>query len=166
MLTVLYVVALFGVVFWVGLYLGKHYPKSKEQVSPELPPSARVLHEGRPPRRTERVNISVPIFVTGEDTSGEKFEKSAHTVTLSGHGASIDLSHRLSAGQDITIQRLDKSRQAIARVLHTIARSEKGNLYGVAFVDPAVDLWGMCKLLTEAQEDAVARDAAERESGL
>jgi hypothetical protein len=107
----------------------------------------------------------VPIFVSGEDVSGEKFEKSAHTVTLSGHGASIDLSHRLSPGQEITIRRVDKSRQAIARVLHTIARSERGNLYGVAFIDPAADLWGVCKLLTEAQQDLVAREAADGESG-
>jgi len=83
----------------------------------------------------------VPILVTGSDPSGEKFEESTHTMTVSGYGASIVLNHEVKLGQEITVRRVDKSREASVRVLYELARSPKGHLYGGAFIDPAVDLW-------------------------
>ncbi len=75
---------------------------------------------------------------------------STHTITLSGYGASILLIRQVKAGSQINIQRADKSREAVVRVLHELSKSDEGYTYGVCFVDPAVDLWGACQLLTEA----------------
>ena len=161
MLTVLYLIVFTVFIFWVGLFVGRGYRTSRRSLAFTLPPGARLFREGVNARRTERVNLSVPILVTGVDANGEKFEESTHTVTISGYGASILLHRAVKPPQEITIHRVDKSRDANVRVLHELAKSEAGHLYGVAFVDPAADLWGACQLLTEALQ----KTANQGESG-
>lgn len=160
MVTYLYVFVLIVAFFWVGLYLGKGTRSSRRSLDFSLPKDAHLFRQTGPPRRTERVYLSVPIMVSGLDVKGEQFTESTHTVTLSGYGASILLRRQLKSASQINIQRLDKSREAVVRVLHELSKSDEGYLYGVCFVDPAVDLWGACQLLTEALHARAERDAA------
>ena len=90
------------------------------------------------------------IHVAGQDVKGEAFEEETRTRDLSGYGASIILNRQLKPGQEIVISRENKSREATCRVVYELTRQEGIHVYGVAFVDPAADLWGVCKLLTEA----------------
>lgn len=150
MVTYLYVFVLIIAFFWVGLYLGKGTRSSRRSLDFGLPKDAHLFRQAGPPRRTERVNLSVPIIVSGLDAKGEQFAELTHTITLSGYGASILLIRQVKAGSQINIQRADKSREAVVRVLHELSKSDEGYTYGVCFVDPAVDLWGACQLLTEA----------------
>ena len=160
MLTVLYIIVFTVFIFWVGLFVGRGYRTSRRSLSFALPPGARLFREGGPVRRTERVNLAVPILVTGVDANGEKFEETTHTVTISGYGASIILRHMVKPPEEILIHRIDKSRDAHVRVLHELARTAEGNLYGVAFVDPSADLWGACQLLTEALQKSANKEAS------
>src|SRR5579872_3298069 len=131
MLTVLYVILLTVAFFWVGLFMGRGYRTSRRSLSFTLPEGAHLLRSAGPPRRTERINLAVPILVTGVDARGEKFSESTCTVTISGYGASIILKRVVKPAEEILIQRIDKSHEANARVLHELSRSEEGHVYGV-----------------------------------
>jgi hypothetical protein len=149
----LFVVLLIVAFFWVGLYLGRGYRPARPSIEMILPRGLRLFRGKTPVRRTQRVDLYVPIFVEGLDANGEKFEESTHTKTLSGYGAAIILARQLKTAEEIIIHRIDRSRQASVRVLHELATCPEGHIYGVAFVDPAADLWGACKLLSEAKQE-------------
>jgi hypothetical protein len=102
-------------------------------------------------RRTDRVNLELPIIVFGKDLHGEEFDEVTRTVTLSGYGASIVLNRQLKPGQEIVIRRTD-SREARCRVVGLFGRQSKELIYGIAFIEPEVDLWDLCKLLAEAKD--------------
>jgi hypothetical protein len=102
-------------------------------------------------RRTDRVNLELPIIVFGKDLHGDEFDEVTRTVTLSGYGASIVLDRQLKPGQEIVIRRTD-SREARCRVVGLFGRQSKELIYGVAFIEPEVDLWDLCKLLAEAKD--------------
>lgn len=157
MLVAVYVILLIAAFFWLGLSLGKGYRPARPSLEMALPRDAHLFRAAGPPRRTERVNLSIPILVTGLDAAGEKINESTHTVTISGYGASVIVNRELKLGEEVTLHRADRSRQAIVRVLHKLSKTSEGSMYGVAFVDPSADLWGACKLLTEA----LAQNSAE-----
>ena len=153
MLTYLYIAILVCGFFWVGLYWGRNYRFTGRSAAFVLPPSLGLRKGAGAARRTERVDLEVPILVTGENPKGEKFNESTRTHTISGYGGAIVLKQVVKPGQEILISRADKSRSANARVLHELARSKEEHLYGVAFVDPEADLWDACELLTEAKKE-------------
>ena len=153
MVTALYVILLSIGVFWVGLFLGRSRREVRPSMDFALPPGAHLFRPEGPPRRTERVNLSVPILINGVDSKGQPINESTHTVNLSGFGASIVTKHALKLGQEITLHRVDTPREATVRVIHRLAALPEGDLYGVAFVDPVADLWGACELLTEAKKE-------------
>ena len=124
-----------------------------------LPLITSQSHEAESRRRTARVAVVVPIVVTGRDANDEAFEEETHTTGLSGYGASIVLSRQLKPQQEIVIARQNSSAKATCRVAYERGGQEHGHLYGVAFVDPAVDLWGVRDLLTEAQSAAQLKPA-------
>jgi len=146
MVTYLYIGALLCLLVWAFLRWGaalEHFWRRGGEYT--LPP-----HVNGQKRRTERLSLVVPIQVTGKDVNGVAFEEDTHTQVISGYGASVVLSCQLNPGQEIVISRENKLRMATCRVVYELEPREGKHLYGVTFVDPSVDIWGVCNLLTEA----------------
>ena len=93
-------------------------------------------------RRSDRVQLSIPIEAIGTDYHrGQPFCKKGRTLAVSQHGASIILNYALATDQEFTIRRVDTGKEAAVRVIGLISDAEKELVYGVAFLNAAVNLW-------------------------
>lgn len=115
-------------------------------------------HERMPPdsrRRSSRIPKQLAIFLIGSDIEGRVFSEETKTVVLSRHGAGITSEYKLSAEQEIIIRRADSGKEADARVVGQIGSEGDTYIYGVAFLDPTLDFWGLdFGELTEAEKKA------------
>ncbi len=55
-------------------------------------------------RRSTRIQISVPVIITGTDASGRPFKESTRTLVINQHGGKIATFHQLDLGTEITIE--------------------------------------------------------------
>jgi hypothetical protein len=95
-------------------------------------------------RRSDRLMLTVPLRVHGRNPKGEDFTEEARTVTLNRHGARIQISRPLIAGQTIRINNLVSRREAAFRVVGPVSpRTEKGGEWGVECVDHQLNIWGI-----------------------
>ena len=111
-------------------------------------------------RRSDRISISFTLEAMGTDAEGRPFLETARTVVVNRHGALLALSHKLRAGQQVTVRRrvTDGSiRQTEVRVVAIEKETEKGGEYGVSFVDPDLDFWGIEFPAPDRAIDAVVR---------
>lgn len=103
-------------------------------------------HERMPPdsrRRSSRIPKQLAIFLIGSDIEGRVFSEETKTVVLSRHGAGITSQYKLSAEQEIIIRAVDSGKEADARVVGQIGSEGDTYIYGVAFLDPTIDFWGL-----------------------
>jgi hypothetical protein len=105
--------------------------------------SALTSAQGKNLRQSERVLLTLPIRISGAGEYGKEFVEEGHTVDVSRQGATIMADRELRPGQNIKIQRIGVSKEAMARVVGQIIRGTAGCLYGIALVDPNVNLWGI-----------------------
>jgi hypothetical protein len=95
-------------------------------------------------RRSDRVQVSLSIEVIGTDYQrGQPFCHAGRTVTVSLHGAAIALNYALAADQEFTVRCIDTGQEAVARVVGPLYREGETFVYGVGFVDTAVNPWGI-----------------------
>ncbi len=95
-------------------------------------------------RRSDRLMLTVPLRVHARDPKGEEFTEEARTVTLNRHGACIQISRPLVAGQTIRINNLVSRREAPFRVVGPVSpRTEKGGEWGVECIDHQLNIWGI-----------------------
>lgn len=101
---------------------------------------------GMPPegvRRSTRIPKEIAILLVGSDMEGKMFSEQTKTVLLSRHGAGIVSQYALYAEQELILRRLDTNKEAEVRVVGQLGVHEKIHTYGVAFLNPEVDLWGI-----------------------
>jgi hypothetical protein len=94
-------------------------------------------------RRSDRVSFSVPIHTSWLAPKGQHFAENARTLTVSRYGATIVLPRELAPVQEITIRCVETEKEATARVVGKIRVEPEGHVYGVAFLDPNVNLWNV-----------------------
>ena len=94
-------------------------------------------------RRSGRISKEIPIILSGDDTDGRQFADTTKTLVLSRHGASVLSQHKLIPEQEIYLRPIDGNREVEVRVCGQIGEREDGYIYGVAFVNPSVDFWGI-----------------------
>ncbi len=94
-------------------------------------------------RRSGRISKEIPIILSGDDTDGRQFADTTRTLVLSRHGASVLSQHKLIPEQEIYLRPIDGNREVEVRVCGQIGEREDGYIYGVAFVNPSVDFWGI-----------------------
>jgi len=95
-------------------------------------------------RRSDRLMLTVPLQVSGEDPKGGEFNVSMRTITLNRHGARIMSPRLLSSGQTIHITNLVSHREAEFRVVGPLSpHSEKGGEWGVECIDGQENIWGI-----------------------
>ena len=106
-------------------------------------------------RRSSRIPKQLAIFLIGSDIEGRIFSEETKTVVLSRHGAGITSQNKLSAEQEIIIRCVDSGKEVEARVVGQIGLQDETYIYGVAFLDPTLDFWGLdFGELTEAEKQA------------
>ncbi len=95
-------------------------------------------------RRSDRLMLTVPLRVLGMDAGGDKFKAEGRTLVLNRHGAKIQLSQKLVTGSTVRIVNLSNRREADFRVVGpTAPPTEKGSEWGVEYVRPNEDIWGI-----------------------
>ena len=94
-------------------------------------------------RRTQRVALSVPLVLNGQNEDGEKFSLRAKTNAVSQHGAQIESEHPLIIGQVLLLINENSARKVEARVA-SIQRKRDGKTYvGVEFLSGEINFWNM-----------------------
>ncbi len=94
-------------------------------------------------RRGARIPKEIAILLTGSDMDGKVFSERTKTVVLSRHGAGIISGYKLSAEQELIVRCTDSNKEAEIRVVGQIGAQPNGYTYGVAFLDPHLDFWGV-----------------------
>jgi PilZ domain len=94
-------------------------------------------------RRSLRIPKEVAILLIGSDARGKEFMEQTKTVVLSRHGAGIVSRHRLGAEQELIVIREECKREAEIRVVGEFGSEDGLYTYGVAFLDPDIDFWGV-----------------------
>ncbi len=74
---------------------------------------------------------------------GKMFSERTKTVLLSRYGAGIVSQYALSAEQELILRRLDTDKEAEVRVVGQLGAHAKIYTYGVTFLNPELDLWGV-----------------------
>lgn len=85
------------------------------------------------------------------------FSEETKTVLLSRHGAGIVSQYALYAEQELILRRLDTNKEAEIRVVGNLGKQGETYTYGVAFLKPETDLWGIKFPGMTDSEKAVSR---------
>lgn len=94
-------------------------------------------------RRSDRVSKEIGILLVGWDAQGVDFMEQTKAVVLSRHGAGIVSTHKLAAEQELIVVHQESNKETEIRVIGQIGCEGDSYTYGVAFLDPAVDFWGV-----------------------
>lgn len=116
--------------------------------------------DSRSNRRSDRISISFALEAMGTDAEGRPFLETARTVVVNRHGALVSLNHKLRPGQTVTVRRRTGDgaiRQTEVRVVACEKETTNGGEYGVSFMDPNLDFWGIEFPAPERAVDAVVR---------
>ncbi len=102
----------------------------------------RGLDKASQTRRSDRISIRIPLSVVASDLSGRDAIEGAFTHTVTRYGASIVTKLGLVPGQEITLSR-SNAVEAQARVIGQMGVHAEGAVYGIAFLDPNIEFWGI-----------------------
>jgi hypothetical protein len=106
-------------------------------------------------RGSGRIAKEIAILLVGSDMEGKVFSEQTSTVLLSRHGAGVLSQYALSAEQELILRRLDTDKEAEVRVVGKLGTQGEKYTYGVAFLDPEMDLWGIqFPALTDSEVEA------------
>src|SRR5712664_4709485 len=94
-------------------------------------------------RRSNRIAGEITFLLVGSDMEGKVFSEQTKTVLLSRHGAGIVSQYVLSAEQELILRRLDTDKEVEVRVVGQLGFHGESHTYGVAFLDPEMDFWGV-----------------------
>lgn len=85
--------------------------------------------------------LALPIEVVGADLDGQQYIERTQTSLVTRDGAVILLAGKLAPESELIVRNLQTNEEALARVVGHIRDDAAGHVYGIAVVDPAVDLW-------------------------
>jgi hypothetical protein len=85
--------------------------------------------------------LTLQIEVVGSDLDGQQYMERTHTLTITRDGGTILLANKLAPESELLVRNLQTDKEAIVRVVGHIREDAAGHVYGVALVDPSVDLW-------------------------
>ncbi|MDE3181702.1 MAG: PilZ domain-containing protein [Acidobacteriota bacterium] len=122
-------------------------------------------------RRSDRLMLTVPLWVFGTDEKGDPFECEGRTIDVSRHGARIRVARPLRSGDELRIVNQLNRREAVFRVAGPVApltesggefalagplstKPEKRSEFGMECLDLTADLWGIRFPPTTGDQDA------------
>jgi hypothetical protein len=92
-------------------------------------------------RLSGRIPKQIAISLFGSDIEGRVFSERTKTVVLSRHGAGIVSSYKLSAEQELVLRNETSRKEIEARVVGQIGADGETYIYGIAFLDRAINFW-------------------------
>jgi len=112
-------------------------------------PLSSIEHDGgervasAPVRRSDRISLELPIQVAGTDAFGQDFTDDCRTIVVSRYGAKIALSRDLVPDQEVNVTCSSTGKSADARIVGLISSGDGTWHYGIEFLDPEINLWGI-----------------------
>ncbi|MBZ5671848.1 MAG: PilZ domain-containing protein [Acidobacteriia bacterium] len=95
-------------------------------------------------RRSDRVQLTIPLRMKGSDDAGLPFEIPVHTTSLNRHGARIYSTRPLSPGQLVRLVNPLRRGEAEFRVVGPVSPPlEQGGEWGVECGNPDANVWGI-----------------------
>ena len=99
---------------------------------------------GQGKRRSDRVNLTIPLRVHAKDEKGRSFKGDGRTIILSRHGALISVSHPFRLGQTVRLVNEISGNEAYFRVVGPVSPATgKGGEWAVEYVAPQENIWGI-----------------------
>jgi hypothetical protein len=96
-------------------------------------------------RRSDRIALSAPISLAGEDQASAAFLLNANATNLNLHGAAVQLCRELPVGGTVTIKN-KLGAQICARIVAQVSAINEKRTYGIEFVedsDRSREFWGI-----------------------
>jgi len=95
-------------------------------------------------RRSDRIMLTISLRFHGVDSTGAEFKSEGRTVMLNRHGARIQIDRALMVGSIVRLVNKTNQREAEFRVVGpTAPRTGKSSEWGVEYVNPKDDIWGI-----------------------
>jgi hypothetical protein len=124
---------------------------------PQTPEPSKTSRTGQR-RKSDRVSLSFPIVVSGTDIAGGRdFVENARTLLVSRSGATIVLTRVLGSEMPVFIKCTATQIEAEARVVGQLGIQLDSHIYGVALLDPTVDMWGVRFPTPSEADEALGR---------
>ena len=92
-------------------------------------------------RRSQRVLMTIPVRVSGQNALGSPFEEDTHTRAISAHGALIPVSTQVYRGQRLTLSNVQTKAALECVVAHIDRRQSDHPQMGVEFTLPNPMFW-------------------------
>src|SRR6266481_7715711 len=92
-------------------------------------------------RRSQRVLMTIPVRVSGQNVLGSPFEEETQTLAISAHGASILASTQVYRGQRLTLSNVQTKAALECVVAHIDKRRGSQPQVGVEFMLPNPMFW-------------------------
>jgi hypothetical protein len=93
-------------------------------------------------RRSTRIQVRIPVIVTGTLPSGESFTEETYVLTVSKFGARLLCSHPLTPGMEIRVRPKAGNEDALFHVVWTGGGSGNSGEVGIQYVK-ATNLFGI-----------------------
>lgn len=113
--------------------------------------------EGKEMRTSDRLLMEVAIVISGTDPAGRKFVEKTKALVLNRRGAEIVSRQSLAPQQKITIRCVKTGLETAVRVVGPIQGAVEGCHFGVAFLDPEVNIWGIEFPLLDGTQNPAGR---------
>lgn len=92
-------------------------------------------------RRTERMELSVPVFVYGYGLRHEPFHEEATALIMNSHGALLVLSTEVKCGQKLILINSATQREQPCHVVHHAKKRRGDHVVAVAFAEAVPTFW-------------------------
>ena len=108
-------------------------------------------------RRTDRVDLTIPVEIIGADSVGLQVFRTGTASLVNRNGASVQLDYKLVPDQVVTIRNLENSKECEGRIVGLIGQDGNKFTYGVALLDPSINLWDIEFLQLPADQNPLVR---------
>lgn len=108
-------------------------------------------------RTSDRVFLDIPIVISGSNADGARFVENTKAIVLSRRGAKIISRQALFPQQQLKVRCLKTNLDTEVRVVGPILGEEEGCHFGVAFLQPEVNIWGINFPLLDGTENPAGR---------
>ncbi|HKS67693.1 MAG TPA: PilZ domain-containing protein [Candidatus Acidoferrales bacterium] len=92
-------------------------------------------------RRSLRVLLSVPVLVSGKNSSGQDFKEETRTLVVNAHGALISLATPVTAGQQIQMSNKATEQSLNCRIVYVSKPQAGRSQMGIEFEKPMASFW-------------------------
>lgn len=108
-------------------------------------------------RTSDRVFLDIEIIISGTDPAGRQFVENTKAVVLSRRGARIISREALAPEQVLKVRCVRTGLSTAVRVVGSIMNSDGARHFGVAFLQPDVNVWGIQFPVLDGTENPAGR---------